>query len=294
MALVYKIVNSINGKLYVGKTSKTLAQRFRAHLSKVRNKVNRHLYDAMNHHGVEHFSIHLIEEVPDDLVDEREAFWIATLGTRSPNGYNMTEGGDGGDTLKHWSEEDKQRLWKQQAQKRMGFRHSAASKRLMGDAQRGRVRTDEQRQHLSRVLKERGHQPPDYTKWHKGQPGTRQGCPHTEATKQKLSMVRKGKTYEEIFSLEEATRLREQKKGHWTGANNPLYKDVPPPLLRQVFSLITEGVPLKEIERVTGVSPFKIRQILRPYGVTNLQVARANPNWETILKEITSHVLGSE
>ena len=30
-----------------------------------------------------------------EIAHKREAFWIATLNTRSPNGYNLTAGGEG-------------------------------------------------------------------------------------------------------------------------------------------------------------------------------------------------------
>ena len=68
MAFIYKIVNDVNGKLYIGKTTKTIEERYNRHLQNARNKVNRYLYDAMNHYGVEHFSISLIEECVDNIV----------------------------------------------------------------------------------------------------------------------------------------------------------------------------------------------------------------------------------
>lgn len=100
MGFIYKITNEINRKVYVSKTIKTLEQRFNEHKQKARIHTNRYLYDAMNHYGYENFHIEKIEECNDDLLNEREKFWISELNTFMPNGYNMTVGGDGGDT---WS-----------------------------------------------------------------------------------------------------------------------------------------------------------------------------------------------
>lgn len=46
----------------------------------------------MKKYGIEHFHISLIEET--DSPEEREKYWIETLGTFK-NGYNATRGGDG-------------------------------------------------------------------------------------------------------------------------------------------------------------------------------------------------------
>jgi group I intron endonuclease len=89
---IYKIENKIDGKFYIGKTSKTLEERFRKHLYNHLDGQT-YLYKAMRKHGIENFDISLVEEVTEDL-DLREKYWIAEL---NPT-YNMTVGGDGGDT----------------------------------------------------------------------------------------------------------------------------------------------------------------------------------------------------
>jgi len=89
---IYKIENNIDGKFYIGKTTKTLEERLRRHVySHVEGQT--YLYKAMRKHGLENFSISLIEEVKEDL-DTRERHWIAELNPA----YNMTLGGEGGDT----------------------------------------------------------------------------------------------------------------------------------------------------------------------------------------------------
>ena len=98
MGYIYKITNIINGKLYIGQTRKTIEERFQAHLKNAKNHVNRYLYDAMNKYGYDNFILSLIEECDDNLLDEREIYWIAFYNTTDKNlGYNMTIGGGGGD-----------------------------------------------------------------------------------------------------------------------------------------------------------------------------------------------------
>ena len=99
MGYIYKITNNVNGKIYIGQTSKTVQERFNAHISKAKAHVNRYLYDAMNHYGIENFSAEEIEQCPKEMLDEREIYWISFYKSdNKENGYNMTSGGGGGDT----------------------------------------------------------------------------------------------------------------------------------------------------------------------------------------------------
>ena len=98
MAYIYKIENTINGKVYIGKTEDSYQKRFQQHCNdatKACNK-NRPLYSAIRKYGKENFTISLIEEVnslKEDL-NEREKYWIEFYGSFK-NGYNATLGGDG-------------------------------------------------------------------------------------------------------------------------------------------------------------------------------------------------------
>lgn len=51
-------------------------------------------------YGIENFRKEILEEIEylKDL-NLREIFWIQELNTKYPNGYNLTDGGDGGDTI---------------------------------------------------------------------------------------------------------------------------------------------------------------------------------------------------
>lgn len=94
MAYIYKIVNDINGKIYIGKTEFSIEKRFKEHCQDAFRDRNekRPLYAAMRKYGIEHFHIELIEET--DNPEEREIYWIEVLRSFK-NGYNATLGGDG-------------------------------------------------------------------------------------------------------------------------------------------------------------------------------------------------------
>lgn len=94
MAYIYKIENDINNKIYIGKTIRSLEERFQEHCRAYKNNSleKRPLYAAMRKYGTEHFHISLIEET--DNPEEREQYWIEYFGSFK-NGYNATIGGDG-------------------------------------------------------------------------------------------------------------------------------------------------------------------------------------------------------
>lgn len=72
MAYIYKITNSINGKIYIGKTYKTIEQRFKEHFKDSKRYKNRPLYRAINKYGIESFKIEVIEKT--NTPEEREKY----------------------------------------------------------------------------------------------------------------------------------------------------------------------------------------------------------------------------
>ena len=94
MAYIYKIVNDINQKIYIGKTEFSIEKRWQEHCrdSKKENIQNRPLYKAFNKYGIENFHIELVEETNNP--EEREKYWIEQYRSFK-NGYNATMGGDG-------------------------------------------------------------------------------------------------------------------------------------------------------------------------------------------------------
>lgn len=90
--VIYLLTDRTNGLKYVGQTTRTLGKRMQAHRTAQRTYIDR----AIKDHGWKNFTVEILDEcsTPAEL-DEREIFWIATLGTKFPNGYNMTDGGEG-------------------------------------------------------------------------------------------------------------------------------------------------------------------------------------------------------
>lgn len=93
---VYLITNNINGKKYIGQTSRRLEDRWAEHI-KPRGKPGcTYLWRAICKYGPEAFSIKPLVIVESKWeMDLYEAGMIKALNTKSPNGYNLTDGGDG-------------------------------------------------------------------------------------------------------------------------------------------------------------------------------------------------------
>lgn len=96
MAYIYKITNIKNDKCYIGKTLKTISERWKEHCKDYlrRDEEKRPLYSAMKKYGIENFKIEEIEQCNENIVNDREKYWIEYYGSFK-NGYNATIGGDG-------------------------------------------------------------------------------------------------------------------------------------------------------------------------------------------------------
>ena len=93
VGFIYVMENSINGKLYVGYTKDPGHREYR-HLSGRSNRPA--LRSAVNKYGPHNFDFILLEKCDSVLeMKRREVFWISKLNTTSPNGYNLTYGGEG-------------------------------------------------------------------------------------------------------------------------------------------------------------------------------------------------------
>lgn len=86
---VYKIINDINEKLYIGVTDRTVHSRWVQHAAAARRGQQHPLYDAMREIGIEHFSIEPLEKHSERFAAEhREQALIHGLATVHPYGYN--------------------------------------------------------------------------------------------------------------------------------------------------------------------------------------------------------------
>ena len=69
--IIYKLTNLINNKVYIGLTTKTLAQRLSQHHYDSRHGVDRPLYRAMRKYGEDKFSAEIIDSA-ENLQDLKE------------------------------------------------------------------------------------------------------------------------------------------------------------------------------------------------------------------------------
>lgn len=97
MVGIYKIVNSINDKVYIGQ-SNDIKRRWWEHKSQsIRDNGSGNyktaIHSAIRKYGVEHFSVVILEICEEHQLDDRERWWIAHENSLSPNGYNLMDGG---------------------------------------------------------------------------------------------------------------------------------------------------------------------------------------------------------
>lgn len=89
--ITYVVTNKLNGKQYVGQTTRTMERRWDLHCYK-----GNALHKAIVKYGKENFSYRTLSECKTiEQLNDAEAYWIDHLQTLAPNGYNLTTGGDG-------------------------------------------------------------------------------------------------------------------------------------------------------------------------------------------------------
>lgn len=98
MAIVYKITNKINGKIYFGLTTRTLKQRFNSHLSAVRQGSKFRFHSAIRKYGIDSWDLAIVAESDDmNFIRKKEEELISEYNTtNSIFGYNAKPGGCGG------------------------------------------------------------------------------------------------------------------------------------------------------------------------------------------------------
>ena len=95
--VIYCATCSVTQKKYVGQTIRSYKERWLTHLSLARRNADRSaIHAAIRLYGEEKFIVEIIDTAKsaEDL-NAKEKHWIQKLGTLSPHGYNLCEGGDG-------------------------------------------------------------------------------------------------------------------------------------------------------------------------------------------------------
>ena len=162
--IIYKITNKVNGMAYIGQTRQNLNARFSSHKSKAKNSDSKSLlHIAMREYGYDSFTAEVLEVVHDEnMLNDREIYWIKKEHSLQPNGYNTTKGGE----IKncHFSHSEKTKRKMSEKKKGMfakennpfyGHNHSEQTKKTMRERAKHRIVTDEWRANISKTRKRR-------------------------------------------------------------------------------------------------------------------------------------------
>jgi group I intron endonuclease len=126
---VYIVTNTVNGKQYVGMTRHLKMRWYRHRKAKSAGSA---IQEAIRLYGVDNFVFtHLMDVFNFEHAKELEKEFIAAKGTKFPNGYNLTDGGQG----------------------ISGFVVSEETKRKIGEASGKRRYSEEVRQRMSEAQK---------------------------------------------------------------------------------------------------------------------------------------------
>lgn len=148
MGFVYSILNTSNGKIYVGQTTQGRT-RFSQHISSLRrdNHPNNHLQSSWNKYGEDSFEFNVLENCDNSRLDANEKWWINYFDATNPKkGYNLKTGGSNNfvfseSSLNKMSESHKGKTILQDVREKMSKAH------------KGKKLSDEHRRKLSESKK---------------------------------------------------------------------------------------------------------------------------------------------
>ena len=90
---IYKITNKLNGKAYIGKTTKEPSWRWKRHLHDNRPGIGQ----IIREFGKDNFTFEVIHTAESlDELECMEIQYIKRYNTFHPDGYNLTTGGNNG------------------------------------------------------------------------------------------------------------------------------------------------------------------------------------------------------
>lgn len=95
--IIYKVENKINGKIYIGKTIKSLTIRKNAHKQEAKRLSPYYFHQAIRKYGFENFEWTILQfSFNLEKLNALEKFYINLYESNNrKKGYNLTEGGEG-------------------------------------------------------------------------------------------------------------------------------------------------------------------------------------------------------
>jgi len=183
MGCVYQVKNKINGMSYIGKTINSFTYRKRKHQEEASRDSRYYFHRALKKYGFNNFEWEILFNSDiDSILCEKERHFIESLETMRPQGYNLTEGGDGISGYK-FSEAVRKKLSIIRKGKKVSqevrAKISATKKGIPNKGHKGHPISEETRAKISKALK---------GQTHKGNKNYRP----TEETKKKISKALKG------------------------------------------------------------------------------------------------------
>lgn len=149
MGIIYSYTNLINGKQYIGQTINP-KQRFAQHKSSAFNvndkEYNSLLHRAFRKYGYENFQYKVLAESDEiDVLNELEIALIKKYNTKTPNGYNIEDGGR--NCKKSQTDEQKRKLMEAHAsltkeevvELRMAYKNNESPKKIYDEKYKDRL-----------------------------------------------------------------------------------------------------------------------------------------------------------
>ena len=193
---IYGIYCKSNSKLYIG-SSKTVYHRLAIHKSLLRANTHFNIYlqRTYNKYGEDNFQFTVIEEVENiwNLL-QREQWYIDTLGTLIPDGFNIAKDTKAPMAGKKHSNESKLKMSLSQSGKNnamFGRKHTKESKRKMSKSTK-EMMTDEHKAFLSELASKRT-----------GKRNSFHGKSHNNTTRDKIRKAR------QVFDKNQISHIRE-------------------------------------------------------------------------------------
>lgn len=174
---VYLRTNKINGKQYVGQSGNFKNREYNWYNTKW-SYAGRLINNARAKYGAENWKTDILREC--ETLDETnfwEMYYIKKLNTKYPNGYNLTDGGEGS-IGRVVSDETKKKLSKAAKGEKNPFFHKTHSKETI-EKLKNRIITDEWRKKISEAAR--------------GRVSPNKGKHLSDETKRKISEATKGK-----------------------------------------------------------------------------------------------------
>lgn len=255
---IYEIICPIeNVPFYVGKTTGSIEERLKKHISKTLSKIKYNKKLSKNEFYLkklislslkDKIIIRIIEECTLDIINEREIFWISEY-RKKFRLKNLTDGGDGG----------------------MGYKHNKESLKKMSENRKGKYCGIEHHNYGKKLSNEH------YYKFiYNAKFVSRK--PHSDETKKKISFANSGekngmygkrmsRTYEQKEKLSKSLKNSDKLK---ESRNNKEYKkklsehfSIPILVLDKDFNIIHEFINCKVCSEYFGCTNGNIANAIR-------------------------------